>query len=251
MEPWLTVVTVVKDDPEGLARTVASLAPQDRRGVEHIVVDGSIRPVAPAAVAATSGTLLREDPRGIYVAMNTGLAAAQGRFAWFLNAGDTAARHDTIERMRPLVEGAIWAHGPVVVIGRGGRRVTTPDWDYRAERKRAFARGRFPAHQGTIASVAALRRIGGFDVRYRVCADYAAALRLSLLADPVAIPFPIACFHEGGTSTIQWRRSVMESHRARCDILEPRGVAAAIERLDTARQFAALGTYRTIERLHR
>ena len=26
--PWLTVVTVVKDDPEGLARTLASLAHQ-------------------------------------------------------------------------------------------------------------------------------------------------------------------------------------------------------------------------------
>jgi hypothetical protein len=39
--PWLTVVTVVKDDPAGFAATVESLAAQDLSAVEYVVVDGS------------------------------------------------------------------------------------------------------------------------------------------------------------------------------------------------------------------
>ena len=39
--PWLSVVTVVKDDADGLRASVASLAHQDRHGVEHLVIDSS------------------------------------------------------------------------------------------------------------------------------------------------------------------------------------------------------------------
>jgi hypothetical protein len=39
--PWLSVITVVKDDAEGFARTAASLSQQNLEGVEYIVVDSS------------------------------------------------------------------------------------------------------------------------------------------------------------------------------------------------------------------
>jgi len=39
--PWLSVVSVVKDDLLGLARTLRSLSQQDRTDVELVVVDSS------------------------------------------------------------------------------------------------------------------------------------------------------------------------------------------------------------------
>lgn len=243
---WLTVVTVVKDDPDGLARTVASLASNDLAGVEHVVVDGSAAPVPASALAATAAACVRQEPRGVYAAMNAGLEAARGAFAWFLNAGDEVAADDVLARLRAPLRDATWAHAPVVVIGRDGRTVQTPPWSYAAERKRHFARGRFPAHQGTIASVAALRALGGFDTSYRICADYKAALGLSSLADPVELAFPIARFREGGISTVDWRRSVAEFHRARRETFRPRGWQAVVEHWYTRRQWIALGSYREV-----
>ena len=39
--PWLSIITVVKDDPEGFARTAESIAGQNLKGVEWVVIDGS------------------------------------------------------------------------------------------------------------------------------------------------------------------------------------------------------------------
>lgn len=244
--PWLTVVTVVKDDHDGLARTVASLARGDLEGVEHVVVDSSADPVSQIAMEPTDARIVRQEPRGVYAAMNAGLAAATGRLAWFLNAGDEVAEPGVVARLRHHTKEATWAHGPVIVTSRSGTRTQTPRWEYARERRRLFARGRFPAHQGTVASVAALRSLGGFDTTYRICADYKAALGLSLIAEPVELRFPVAMFAEGGVSTTEWRASVAEFHRARRESLAPRGKAAVIELADTARQAVALGLYRSI-----
>ena len=243
---WLTVVTIVKDDPVGLARTAESLAVNDLTDVEHVVVDGSTEVVPLEALQATRARVVHQVPQGVYSAMNAGLYEATAEYVWFLNAGDEVLGDDVITRLRRLVRDVVWAHAPVIVMGRDHRSLATPPWSYSEESKRLFARGRFPAHQGTIASVDALRDLGGFDTRYRICADYKIALELSKLSDPVEISFPIARFHEGGLSTIDWRKSVIEFHRARREVFHPRGRRALVEYLHMGRQWIALGTYRAV-----
>lgn len=250
-EPWLTVITVVKDDVDGLLASAASLATQDRSGVEHLVIDGSTdREAVPRALAeagiAPSVAVAWTEPRGIYEAMNDGLARAGGTYAHFLNAGDRFAGPQVLTRVRRALGGATWAFGDVAITDRAGQRVVPPPMDYEAERRASFARGRFPGHQGTFATVAALRGIGGFDTSYRIAADYAAFLRLSLLADPVILPFTVAEFTEGGASTQQWRRSFAEFHRARREILRPTGTAALREQAERLRHLAAVAIYRGI-----
>jgi glycosyltransferase involved in cell wall biosynthesis len=96
----LSVVTVVKDDPAGLAATVDSL--EDQTGgvaIEHVIVDGSSKPLA--RELSTSGsyvhrTVIAEAARGVYPAMNRGLAQVTGEYVWFVNAGDTLADASTV-----------------------------------------------------------------------------------------------------------------------------------------------------------
>ena len=109
-----------------------------------------------------------------------------------------------------------------------------------------FARGRFAPHQGTFASADELRASGGFDVSFRIAADYAAFLTLTTMSTPVMLEFPIARFHEGGLSTQNWQESFREFHRARRSILQPHGTAAARELMATGWHFAAVGLYRGI-----
>lgn len=222
---WLSVVTVVRDDPAGLWRSVESLRAQDLNSVEFVVVDSSADPervqkVLGVLPQSLRTTVLREPPRGIYPAMNSALGACTGSFAYFLNAGDRLHSPHVLESVQAAMPmGAVWAHGPVEIVARDGAKVVTPDWDYERERRYAFSRGHFPPHQGTFASVDALRAAGGFDTRYRIAADYAMFLRLSLIADPVHLPFVIAEFQEGGASTLNWRQSFREFHHARHEIL--------------------------------
>lgn len=245
--PWLTVVTVVKDDPDGLARTADSVAQQDLTGVEFLVIDSSADRAAAEALGSRARVEWRE-PAGIYPAMNAGLALALGRYVLFLNAGDSFHSPDVLSRLHGVIDShaPAWVFGPVEVIGVDGTSTITPPWDYFAEKAALFARGHFPPHQGTIAGTDLLRSVGGFDVSYRIAADYASALSMSRVADPLQVEFPIATFREGGTSTVQWKESFAEFHRARQEILRPTGLAAASERLNAGWHFAKVFAYREV-----
>jgi GT2 family glycosyltransferase len=185
--------------------------------------------------------------------MNSGLKLATGRYVQFMNAGDEYARHDVLRDLRTVIETAqpVWMYGQVAFVSESGREIVPPPFDYEAEKAACFSRGRFPPHQGTVVSTAALRAVGGFDQSYRIVADYAVALRLSLVTDPLELPTVIARFHEGGISTTRWRDSLREFHRARVSILQPTGVAALRERLETAAQYAKMGVARMLGRHER
>lgn len=249
-EPWLTIITVVKDDPEGLSRTLKSLMGADLAAVEHLIIDSSLDRSVVVDLVASTGIPSRVEwiePSGVYAAMNTGLAGANGEFVHFLNAGDELASPDVIPRLRETLHGtdAVWLDGAVEIVNAENSVVATPEWDYPREREWAFARGSFPPHQGTVARTSALRSIGGFDTSFTVVADYSAFLRLSQLGDPVRFTGVIARFHEGGLSTTRWARSLREFHRARLRILQPTGATARRERWATTRQFIAMATYRS------
>lgn len=253
---WLTVVTVVKDDVPGFLTTARSLAVEDLSGVEYLIVDSSSnRESIPNALVssdlaglADKTTYWWEAPRGIYTAMNSALSRAQGRYILFLNAGDCLVNSGVLARAHDslMAADAVWGYGDVEIADTSGHVVRTPPWDFEFERAHSFARGHFPCHQGTFVSTQALRDIGGFDTRFTIGADYAAFLSLSKVAEPVSLNFVLARFAEGGASTSQWRRSVIEFHRARRNILNPRGSASLLEYIHTVTHFIKLGAYRGI-----
>ena len=80
-DPWLSIVTIVRNDAVGLAATLRSVSEQRTPGVEHLVIDG-------ASIDETVQVLHRvrergesrvvsEPDTGIYNAMNKGLALSR------------------------------------------------------------------------------------------------------------------------------------------------------------------------------
>jgi glycosyltransferase involved in cell wall biosynthesis len=235
--PTISIVTVVKDDAEGLQRTLASIASQGEQDAELIVVDGSTPSLKLERALPLAVQVIAEPPSGIYPAMNSGLFAAQGRYTYFLNAGDVFADSHVLDRTITGLREAnfpLWAFGAVRFYNASGELLTEPDWSYPAERKRLFARGRFPAHQGFIACTETMRNLNGFDTSYRITADYAMMLQLSRMADPIRWNWPIAEFRQGGASSQHWRQALREFHRARVTVFAPSGFARLQEHADTA-----------------
>lgn len=117
--PLVTLITVVRNDSEGLRRTLDSVAAQTFRDFQFVMVDG----------VSTDGTidLIRQAPRvdtwisepdeGIYHAMNKGVALADGEWLLFMNAGDEFADTDALS-------------AAVSTIGMGVD-VVYSDWIYR------------------------------------------------------------------------------------------------------------------------
>ena len=245
--PWLSIITAVKDDPSGLARTMESVRSQDLDGVEVIVIDGSEDPDAVRAICSGLAEVHWEVPAGIYAAMNSGLIHARGAYVQFLNAGDVLHSSNVLERVRGSLDSVcLWAFGPVELIGADGTRVVTPPWDYRREKESLFARGHFPQHQGMFVQRSTLMDLGGFSVDYQIAADYRSFLQLSNLADPLVLDFIVADFAEGGASTVHWQESFREFHRARREVLRPAGMTAVRERLDSLTHFGRVWAYREV-----
>lgn len=235
--PGLSIVTVVKDDPEGLQRTMASIQAQGDLDAEVVIVDGSQSPLENVALSTLPWRIVRQTPRGIYPAMNAGLEAARGEYVHFLNAGDTFSDSATLTRVLSglrVAPGVTWAFGGVQFFDTSGLPLSEPTWSYESERQRLFARGVFPAHQGVVARTAVLRELGGFDESYIVAADYKLMLRLAICATPIRWEWPIARFQQGGASSQRWLTAIREFHRARSEVFQASGGRHILELIDTA-----------------
>ena len=253
--PWLTVVTVVKDDLAGLEKTIRSLVEQvDLSGVEYLVIDSSENSATVETVVKDSliaGALFSWcEPQGIYAAMNTGLSLARGKYIYYLNAGDLLADPHVIADLKQTIEAVnpAWIVGRVEISEVSDKTVVSESWDYHAEKRALFARGLFPPHQGTIVRTESLRAAGGFDAKYSISADYAAALSLSLVSDPFMTDRVIATFFEGGVSTERWQDSFREFHQARRLILKPQGFASLVECFHYGKHFASVWLARHLRR---
>jgi glycosyltransferase involved in cell wall biosynthesis len=101
-QPTLSIITIVYNDVKHIERTIRSVVGQTYPYIEYLVIDG----------ASTDGTLnilekyrseitqiLSEKDKGIYDAMNKGLALATGDYVLFMNSGDEIYAPDTVEKI--------------------------------------------------------------------------------------------------------------------------------------------------------
>jgi glycosyltransferase involved in cell wall biosynthesis len=174
----ISVVTVAYRAAATIADTCRSVAAQDWPEVEHIVIDGGSGDGTAEIVAATARpghVFVSEPDKGLYDAMNKGLARATGDLIGFLNADDFLCRSDALS----LVGHAAAQH-PAADAVSGAVAIVRAD--NTAKLIRAYAPTPFapwmlrfahmPPHPGFYTRAAAMKRVGAFDPSIRVGADF-------------------------------------------------------------------------------
>jgi glycosyltransferase involved in cell wall biosynthesis len=99
-KPLLSIITVVRNDPVNLAKTLESVKSQSFRDYELVVVDGGSSNETLDVIRkyeAQITTWFTEKDNGIYDAMNKGIRAARGLYIEFLNAGDSYIEPRSLE----------------------------------------------------------------------------------------------------------------------------------------------------------
>ena len=108
----LSIVTINYNNVEGLKRTLASVAEQSYRDIEHIIIDGGSTDGSVEIIKEYVSANPNKDPffkhtikwasekdSGVYNGMNKGLRKATGEYIEILNSGDLLAAPDVTERM--------------------------------------------------------------------------------------------------------------------------------------------------------
>ncbi len=103
MPKTLSVITINYNNLKGLKRTFASVKNQTARNeIEFIVVDGASTDGGKEfleSVRTDIDILVSEKDKGLYDAMNKGLALATGKYVWFVNSGDAIYDANVAEKL--------------------------------------------------------------------------------------------------------------------------------------------------------
>lgn len=155
--PQVSIVTVVFNGATAIARTLDSVLAQRGVEVESIVVDGGSRDGTQAIVQGYGtriAAFVSEPDRGLYDAMNKGIARCSGEFVLMMNCGDVLAGDDALAAAlaaaQPGAEQAVF--GAWERLAGGGRRTLCLP---------APERGFFN-HQAVLYSRSLHRRFGGY-----------------------------------------------------------------------------------------
>lgn len=108
--PFLSIITINRNNAVGLERTMQSVWNQTRKDFECVVVDGASTDGSVEIIKYYS-TLFQdrmrwvsEPDKGIYNAMNKAIRMASGDYLQFVNSGDILASDDVTERMYIALE---------------------------------------------------------------------------------------------------------------------------------------------------
>jgi glycosyltransferase involved in cell wall biosynthesis len=219
--PLVSVITVNLNDAEGLRKTLQSVAGQDFADKELIVIDGGSTDGSLDVIRTFASSITRwtsEVDQGIYDAQNKGIALANGDYCLFLNSGDHLATPHVLSAVFQEPPEADILYGNMIIdygggttrLGRMPRRITLEHMI-----------GDTLWHPVSFIRRSLFDRFGGYDLRFRMVADYAFFLRM-LLVEKVRYSHTgvtVAVFNTGGISSQAKYRGLQLEERRRAQEL--------------------------------
>ena len=213
----ISVITVTFNSASTIARTLQSVAQQSYPDVEQIVVDGGSTDGTCELVRALGipGTRLVSEPdKGIYDAMNKGLALATGDVVGFLNSDDSYAAADVLAKVAQWIQsqgGQDAVFGDVAFFDPGQPNRMLRHYRSRRFRPARLAWGWMPAHPAMFILRSVYGQVGNFRTDYRIAGDYewiARAFRTRCMRYR-HLPEVLVHMQMGGVSTGGWRNTLL------------------------------------------
>lgn len=209
----ISVITACYNSEATIRDAIESVLSQTWNDIEYIVVDG----------ASTDGTMgivreygdrisqvVSEPDKGIYDALNKGVQTATGDLVGFLHSDDLFASASVLSRIASdagdgdgrgeLVCDAVY--GDLNYVSASDTSKVVRRWTSRPFSTELLSRGWMPPHPTLYLKREIYRELGGFDLSYRIAADYESILRYfsQPALKPLYIPETLVTMRLGGVS---------------------------------------------------
>jgi len=211
-QPKLSIITIVYNNVRDIERTVLSVLNQTYPNIEYLVIDGASNDGTLELLKKYEGRLAKlisERDKGIYDAMNKGLALASGDYVLFMNSGDEIYAADTVENVFSSAKDADIYYGETEMYNEdwkslGQRRHKAPEtftW-------KDFKYGMSISHQAIYIRKSLTE---SYDPQYKLSADIDWIIRAAKKAVKIVnTRMYVAKYLVGGMSKKKHRQSLME-----------------------------------------
>lgn len=215
----ISIITATFNSEKTLQDTLDSVLRQDYRNIEHIIIDGgsmdsTVDIIRAYASKTTSHSVkwVSEKDRGIYDAMNKGIAMATGDVIGILNSDDYFTSYDVVSKLaKPFEDETLDAvYGDIHFVHDG-----EPDKVTRYYSSKIFSPfwvrfGFMPAHPSLYVRKEIYDKVGLYKLDYKIGADFEMVVRMFHVHKIKAhyINMDFVTMRNGGAST-----SGVQSHK--------------------------------------
>lgn len=213
----LSIITINKDNAEGLRRTMESVAAQTCKDFEYIVVDGASTDGSVEVMQEWAASILEagvvvdahsEPDSGLYNAMNKGVRKATGEYVLMLNSGDWLVDEHVVEKIIPMLDGTDIIQGNVIRL-RDGKQVLDRGYGRSDINFIDVQQGHF-LHQASFCRRDLFDRYGYFDESYKIHGDTVFYIKSLGYGEATFkyVDLSVAYFEQGGRSSggnAEWR----------------------------------------------
>jgi len=212
MLPKLSVITIVYNNVKDIERTMLSILNQTYSNIEYIVIDGASNDGTLEVIKKYEdriAKLISEKDKGIYDAMNKGLALATGDYVLFMNSGDEIYKLETVEK--------IFATAPNADIYYGETEMYDENWQSLGRRRHqapehftweSFKYGMNISHQAIYIKRSLTEP---YNLQYKYSADIDWIIKIAKKASSIVnTHLYVAKYLVGGMSKKKHRESLKE-----------------------------------------
>lgn len=179
----ISIITVCYNSASTIEKTILSVANQTYEDIEYIVVDGKSKDTTVSIIQKHQNIVskwISETDKGLYDAMNKGIALATGDLIGILNSDDTFNSTSVIEQIANFhevnnIEASV---GNIIQHNENGKVVRIYSSKYWTPDKLKI--GFMPPHPSIFFKKELFDKLGMYDLGFKIGADYELITRFFL-----------------------------------------------------------------------
>ena len=179
----ISIITVCYNSAATIEKTIQSVAAQTYNNIEYLVVDGNSKDATLSIIKKYDTVITKwvsEPDKGLYDAMNKGIALATGDLVGILNSDDTFATETVLEEVanfhtKNTIDASV---GDIVqhnTTGKIVRRYSAANWQ-----PNKLKIGFMPAHPAIFFKRDLFDNFGNYQLDFTIGADYELITRFFL-----------------------------------------------------------------------
>lgn len=218
----ISIITATFNSGATLRDTFESVLAQTYQNIEYIVVDGKSEDntieIIKEFEPKFNGRMrwISEPDKGIYDAMNKGIAMATGDVIGILNSDDFYTDATILQKIATEIENVDAVYGDIHYVSDSDLSKCVRYYSSKGFRRWKMRLGFMPAHPSFYCRRAVYSRYGLFDTDFKVAADFEQLLRLIFINRIFTkyIPLDFVTMRTGGASSsgLQSHKRIIRDH---------------------------------------